>query len=321
VSDLPLTSHRFDVSVVIVTYNSADDVEECLRAVRSARSAEVVVVDNDSPDGTPALLESLREEGLIDVLVLGADNSGFAKAVNTGIRASSGRDVFLLNPDAIISGADLDALVAEANAQDRVGVAAPVVNSGPTVDVMAAGRQPRLWPMFTQYSGLSKAFPTVSAFRGRHLFLARHANVLQDVEWVSGCCLLIARAALDELGLLTERWFMYGEDIEYCQRVLDAGYRVIVTPRSQATHLVGSSVAKAGDHISTLWARNTYDYYRTQFRPNAASRLAWKTVFSAGLLSRSALFLARARLQPQWRDAYVSRARKFSAFARAVWRE
>jgi GT2 family glycosyltransferase len=314
-----MSDFDFDVSIVVVTYNSADDIEKCLRSVRGAIRSEIVVVDNNSSDGTPALLRHLATEGLIDVLELDAENVGFARAVNKGITASHGRDVFLLNPDAFITGESLESLVAVAAREKDVGIAAPVVDSGPTVDVMAAGLQPRLWPMFTQYSGLAKAFPSIPQFRGRHLFLSKHSSVLQDVEWVSGCCLLITRAALDSLGPLSERWFMYGEDIEFCQRALDNGYRVIVTPESTASHLVGASVSKAGARISTMWARNTYDYYRSQFRPGPARRLLWRLVFSAGLLSRAVLFRVKARLRPQWRDEFIGRAQRFTAFAKAIW--
>jgi GT2 family glycosyltransferase len=314
-----MTAFDYDVSIVVVTYNSADDIEKSLRSVRSATRTEIVVVDNNSTDETPALLQRLATEGLIDVLELGGDNLGFARAVNLGIAASHGQDIFLLNPDAFITGEALDSLVAVAARENGVGIAAPVVNSGPTVDVMAAGLQPRLWPMFTQYTGLARAFPTLAAFRGRHLFLSKHASVLQDVEWVSGCCLLITRDAVDRLGPLTERWFMYGEDIEFCQRALDNGFRVIVTPESAAMHLVGASVSKAGASISTMWARNTYDYYLTQFGPGPVRRLLWKLVFSAGLLSRAILFRLRARLKPQWREEFTGRAQRFTAFAMAVW--
>ena len=310
----------YDVSVVVVTYHSADDIEASLRGIRTARRSQIVVIDNASTDETPEVLERLREEGLIDVLVLGTDNPGFAKAVNRGIALSSGRNVFLLNPDAVMDGAALDRMVELCDADRTIGIAAPVVTSGPTVDVMVAGKQPRLWPVLMHQTGLARAFPHVRALRGRHLFLSHHASRMQDVEWVSGCCLLIAGRALRELGPLSERWFMYGEDIEYCQRALDHGFRVVVTPDATATHMIGSSVRKSGKAVSTLWARNTYDYYVTQFKPGVIARFLWRLVFSGGLGSRAMLLLVKARRNPEWRDEYHGRAQRFAAHALAVWR-
>lgn len=313
-------SATFETSVVIVTYNSEDDIAACLEQLEGGDGLEVVVVDNASADGTPELLREFERRGLIDVLVLSPSNDGFAKAVNAGIRASHGQDVFLLNPDAQIDGAAVSRLRDEARRDPRIGIIAPLVQSGPTVAVMAAGRQPTLWPLFTHFTGLARAFPQVRALRGRHLYMGPHSTTEQDVEWVSGCALYVTEPALTKVGLLSERWFMYGEDIEFAHRVSSAGFRVVVTPDVTATHLIGSSVNKAGGRVSTMWAENTYDYYVREFHAGPVRRLLWRTIFSTGLLSRAVLFRLRGLKSRSLRAEYAARAQRFEKFAGAVWK-
>jgi GT2 family glycosyltransferase len=308
------------IAVVIVTYKSGDDIDACLARLSDVDDLQIIIVDNDSADDSIERLRELYAKGLVSTLILNEENVGFAKAVNTGIAAADGRDVFLLNPDAQISGRDIEALRGIALRDPSIGIVAPVVTSGPTVAVMAAGRQPTLWPLFTHFSGLARAFPGVKFFRGRHLFMAHHSSAQQDVEWVSGCALFVPAAVLEEVGALSERWFMYGEDIEFAHRVAKSGRRIIVTPEVRAQHLIGSSVNKAGGRISTMWAENTYDYYVTEFAPNGLQRLAWRLIFTSGMLSRALLFVLRGRRDGAQRAEYMARANRFTKFSLAVWK-
>lgn len=314
-------------SVVIVTFNAADDIAECIASFQGASHVEIVVVDNSSTDGTPQLVEGLKRAGAVDVVVLSTQNHGFAKAVNTGIAKSSGRDILLLNPDARISATALELLRDAVDDDPELGIVAPVVLNGPGVAVMSAGEQPTLWPLFTHYSGLARAFPTVRAFRGRHLYLKHHANVDQDVGWVSGACMYISRRAMDRVGLLSERWFMYGEDIDYCHRVREAGLAVRALAGARAEHSLGASVnspsqaAASGTTpaTSTMWARNTFDYYCHTFSPGWFRRFTWRAIFSGGLYARSfALWLLSLPTKTQ-RQNRGARARQLRGHARAVW--
>lgn len=325
------------IAICLVTYNSGRLMRECLLPFEG-RGADVTVKvwDNGSDDGvTPRLLVALKERGLIDELHLSPDDPGFAVGANHLIRRSTGQAVLLLNPDARLELEDLARLRRAAHDDPTVGVVSPVVSGDGDIQVMSAGRQPRLWPLFTHYSGLSKVFPRVRFLRGRHLFLASHGDEDQDVEWTSGACLLIPRATLDAVGLLSERWFMYGEDVEYCQRVLDAGLKVRVLASAKAYHAVGASTVDDVDDLLTqanayevayteegaghgeppditgMWARNTYDYYLNQFEPNVVARLAWRAIFSGGLAGRAVLRMVR--------DRDDRMARKMLQNAAAVW--
>ncbi|WP_428499301.1 glycosyltransferase [Pseudonocardia sp.] len=319
-----------------MTFNSAAHIGDCVERLRQRPSwLRVGIRDNASSDGTPTLLKELQTNRFVDSVVLDDENVGFAVAVNEIIRDAGDDDVILLNPDARI---DIDAILAMRNEieQDRtLGLVAPVVLGASDIKVMSAGRQPRLWPMFTHYSGLSAVFPHVGAFKGRHLFIDPHSNDDQFVEWTSGCCVYIPRRTINDIGMLSEAWFMYGEDVEFCSRVLNGGKRIKILSRVRAYHEVGGSSSasptsqEASDvhqtaafqsgrresvngHVSTLWARNLYDFYRREYRPSIVTAFVWKLVFTFGNLSRA---MIRAL-----RDADRRRAKGLARNALAVWR-
>jgi GT2 family glycosyltransferase len=307
-------------SVIIVTYNSAEDIVDCLASFRGAMRIEVVVIDNDSVDTTAEILARLKREGAIDVLLQSPENQGFARAVNTGIAAAHGRDVLLLNPDARISAGDLEALRSTIEEDSHLGIVAPVVTGGPGVAVMSAGREPTLWPLLMHFSGIARAFPRIRWMRGRHLYVKHHSHEDHDVEWASGGCLYISHRTLDRIGGLSERWFMYGEDIDYCHRARAAGLGVRVIAGISAQHAMGASVAKSSSaNISTLWARSSYDYYCVTYAPGPVRRFAWRMIFSTGLYARSALSALMALSRSSNRSALLDRASRFRRFASSVW--
>ena len=284
------------VTIAIVTFNSAQQIADCVRMfVDRGPRVRVRVRDNGSTDSTPAILRRLAAEGQVDDLVLAPDDPGFAVAANDLIGRAGDDDVLLVDPDSRISLEAVEVLC-DAIAQDpRLGLVGPVIRGGDHIRVMSAGRQPRLWPMLTHYTGLSRVLPGVALLQGRHLFLKQHSRRDQLVEWTSGCCLLIPRSTIERVGLLSERWFMYVEDTEYCKRVSDAGLRIKVLAAACAFHQVGGSGAppeslvattdSVGDpviDVSDMWGRNLYDYYVHEFHPGSVTRLAWRLTFTAG---------------------------------------
>ncbi|MEV7873753.1 glycosyltransferase family 2 protein [Microbacterium sp. NPDC089188] len=309
---LPLTT------VILVTYNSGADLEQCVRTLGPSEAFKVVVVDNRSVDDSVDIARRLQSEGLVARVIESPTNDGFARAVNRGIESSDPGGLFLLNPDARITGSDLLRLVEKAQEDPRIGILAPLVDSGPQVPTLAAGKQPRLWPLFTHFTGLARAFPRVQVLRGRHLYREHHSYT-QDVEWVSGCALYLAPAARSSVGTLSDRWFMYGEDIELADRVLRHGFRVVLDADVVATHEIAASVNAAGSAVSTMWAENTFDFYVWRFSPGPVRRFLWRLIFSAGLGSRALLLAVKSARSGPSAPAMRARAARFRRFAGAVW--
>jgi N-acetylglucosaminyl-diphospho-decaprenol L-rhamnosyltransferase len=185
------------------------------------------------------------------------------------------------------------------------------------VRTITAGRQPRLWPMFTHYSGLASLLRGRDTFRGRYLYLSETYADAIEVEWVAGCSMYITREALEAVGELSERWFMYAEDVDYCRRTLLAGYKIWLVPTSRCFHAMGSSVVRS-EEIRTWWPQNLTDYYWTAFKPRAATFVLWRAVFSLGLASRAMVFKMRSLRSRNELQGFE--ARRFMRFARSVWK-
>lgn len=303
------------VVTLIVSYNSGADIEECIKSIPQRIGASIVVVDNDSANETKLILRKLLVDGQIEKLIENTENVGFAKAVNLGIRSLDDCDIFLMNPDASLEPGCLESLRSKSMSDSSMGLLTPVVYSDAGVRTMSAGMQPTIWRLFTHYSGLSRLFWRSSIFRGRYLFLDKHSNDDRFIEWAAGCCLYIPRRTIDRVGLLSEEWFMYGEDIEYCKRVLDSGMKILLDSNARAYHEMGVSVRASGGPVSVMWPRNTYDFYVKYYRPGFGRRLLWKSLFSAGLASRAILPVVR---RPTSRAARV-RAHRLLNFGKAVW--
>src|SRR5690606_20231029 len=103
----------------------------------------------------------------------------------------------------------------------------------------------------------------------RYLYLDAPLHEVEEVEWVAGCSMYIRRELRAKLPQLSERWFMYAEDAEYCHRARNAGFQVLLFPRLAAFHAMGVSVRQSeSSSINTMWPRSITDYYRTSFRPS-----------------------------------------------------
>ncbi|MFJ4221388.1 glycosyltransferase family 2 protein [Curtobacterium luteum] len=297
-----------ELSVVLVTYNSAHVVTAALDGLGERRGTEVVLVDNDSTDGTADLV---RDRYPHVIVVESGGNLGFAKGVNLGVRHARGSFVMLLNPDATIAEPDLRALLAAAR-RDPGSVFAPFVEQPAPQRIVSAGWAPSTWRMFAHYSGLSRLGRHARWLQGHYLLPAQVRSPVR-VDWATGACLLLSRGLWDRLGGLSERWFMYAEDVEFCWRVRSSGHDVWLLPEARATHLVGASDGRRTDSVDPAWVVNLREFHALTMARGRASTASWTVVVAAGLASRAAL--AAVRHGPR-SDA----ARRFSAYSAALVR-
>lgn len=281
---------RWDLGVVLVTYNSAGVVESALTELPNW--ADVSVVDNCSTDESVATAQRIRPSALITE---NPSNRGFAQAVNVGVRKLSNNYLLLLNPDAKILSADLEILLEYLERNPDVGVASPeVVEGSGHLTTVAGGYAPTIWRMFTHSSGLSRFGRRWPALRGHYLLRDQFekADSATHLDWVSGGCMLVRRETWDRLGGLTERWFMYAEDVEFCLRVRDAGEGVVILPSAVAQHAVGASSAGA-ETIRTAWIENLFDLYQSRYRAGFIRRNLWRWVCVGGYFARGAVSALR----------------------------
>lgn len=234
-----MTASEPGVDVVVVAHNPGAVLGAALSsAVAQAGAERVVVVDADSTDGS--VEAALREAP--GVRVMRRANEGFAAATNAGIRETSGRFVLMLNPDAELLEGALAALVARMEAEPRAGIAgAKVLDPDGMPQANAFGRFPSLAEALRL-----KAWRLAQRARGNTRLSPPDFSRPMRVDWVTGACALARREALDDVGLLDERFFLYYEDVDLCHRLRDAGWEVLVEPSARCVHHLGTSAAPAG---------------------------------------------------------------------------
>lgn len=229
-------------------------MERCLSPLAGDPNIEVIVVDNASRDGTVDIV--LRTYSDVKVVETGA-NLGFAKANNVGFTHCSHEFVLLLNPDAFLdSGAQIDDLIEIMRADDAIALVGPqlrnVDGSHQTGD---AGWKDSLWSAAGHMLFLHRLMPSFPALYISHPALLARKTV--DVDWVCGACLLARHSAIAAYGGLDEKIFMYGEDVEWGERMRAAGRRVVYTPFVNVLHLQGATQRKPDElFYSTKWIDN-----------------------------------------------------------------
>lgn len=234
-----------DLTISIVNWNTRGELRECLDGVCSQESPptrEVVVVDNGSTDGSADMVRG--HFGDCATLIANAGNMGFGAAHNQAIRQSHGRYVLLLNPDSYLVGNDvLKHLIAYMDANADIGILGPrILNPDGTLQ-FSARRFPPIFAGVFRHTYLGRLFPKNRFVRGYLMADESHDQVM-DVDWLSGCAMLLRREALDQIGMFDERFFMYCEDVDLCKRAHDAGWRVVYYPEVEVSHRIGAASDK-----------------------------------------------------------------------------
>jgi hypothetical protein len=224
-----------DMSVVLVCWNNKAYLDPCLKSLYEGglkSSFDVVVVDNGSTDGSQQMLAEKYPQVK---LIQNAGNVGLGKASNQGIEATNGRYVLLLNNDTLVNGPALDVLVEYLDAHPEAGAAAgKLLNPDGSFQ---SGYAP--------FSTLLEEFLIVTHI-GEMLWpgYPSHgdSNEIKETGWMSSACLLVRRAALDQVGLLDESYFIYGDEADLQYRLHKAGWKVVFLPNSSIIHFGGRSM-------------------------------------------------------------------------------
>jgi GT2 family glycosyltransferase len=231
------------LSVVVVTWNAKRFVIECLTSLLAERatSLEVIVVDNGSTDGTPeAVAESFPAVRLIRSQV----NLGFAAANNVGMAAAQGEYMCLVNSDVNVPLGCLPFMLTFMRENPDVGLLGPAM-LGPDGSVRRSTmRFPTVWNSFCAAIALDSVLARVGLWGGYLMKDFQHDCRL-DVDVLNGWFWMTRRSAIADVGVLDERFFIYGEDIDWCRRFHDHGWRVVFNPGSSALHYGGASSSLA----------------------------------------------------------------------------
>jgi N-acetylglucosaminyl-diphospho-decaprenol L-rhamnosyltransferase len=248
-----------DLAVVIVNYNAGDFLERCLASLETHRGGidlDVLVIDNASHDGSH---RAAHDAHPWTRLIENPDNRGLSAAWNQGIRETDAPWILLLNPDAEWWTGTLEDLVRIAEAHPRAGLVGPLVRN-PDGSVYPSGR---VFPRVTDAVGhafLGTVAPG-NRFTRRYHLDGWDRSTEREVDWVSGCCMLFPRRAFDEVGLLDEGFFLYGEELDIATRLRGAGWSVLFTPEVEVVHEIGVSTGRSR-RMLVMHSSSIYRYYR-----------------------------------------------------------
>jgi len=267
------------VSVVIVNWNTQALLAECITALEREAGAiahDIWVVDNGSSDGSVAMLRrDFPRVHLIESKV----NLGFAGANNLAMQRSAGRFLLLLNTDALMKPASLRALLDVAESSPRAGiVGAHLLNPDGTFQASFTNF-PTLWQEFWILSTLGRRL------RGRWYPSHGPENERgpQCVDYVEGACLLVRRDAFAQVGGLDEGYFMYAEEVDWCQRMCNHGWEVWYQPAAHVVHIGGASSANRKSSREADLYRSRVRYFRTYHGRMQANLLKAMIVSSTGV--------------------------------------
>lgn len=226
---------NMDVSIIIVNYGTRGLVKQCLKSIRRAAPRldyEVLVVDNASEDGLPELVRESFPEARLFAL---PKNVGFAAANNIAIRKSKGRYVFILNPDTMLEIGSVEAMVAWMDAHKDVGVLAPKLTRPDGTRQESVHRFPTPWIPIYRRTPLGR-FTRAKKALDLYAMRGEIGEDVKEVDWVEGAAMFIRRAAIDEVGMFDERFFVYFEDTDWCRRFWSKGWKVIYYPSASVLH-------------------------------------------------------------------------------------
>ena len=289
------------VTAVIVNYNSAPDIFECLDSLRASdHPVELVVVDNASADGSPdqlALLDDVH-------LVRSARNAGFGSAVNLGVRTVDPQGaVLLINPDATVAPDAVGRLVATLESRPRAAAVGPLVLN-PDGTVQPSKRRFPTWLQAAMHATVGVFWPGNPGTRA-YVCADLPEDEPSQVGWLSASVLLLRADAFREIGMFDERFFFYVEDLDLCRRFADAGWELWFEPRAEAVHEWGGSTRRP---VKQLWQHHT-NLFRYVRKHQRGWRIATQPLVLAGLTARFLLLLARIKLLGRRLPAHSGHAR------------
>ncbi len=263
------------LSVIIVNYNVKYFIEQALLSVRKASEGlpvEVIVIDNNSVDGSVALMEQKFPEVK---LVANTKNVGFSAANNQGIRIATGKYVLLLNPDTVVEEDTFTKTIEFMDNHPNAGALGVKMYDGKGVFLPESKRGlPTPATAFYKMTGLSALFPRSKIFN--HYYLGHLDNdETQEIEVLSGAFMLLRKSVLDEIGLLDETFFMYGEDIDLSYRILKAGYKNYYYPHTRIIHYKGESTKKGSLNYVRIFYNAMIIFAQKHFTSSRARYYVW----------------------------------------------
>jgi GT2 family glycosyltransferase len=245
--------------IIYVNYKSTDYLLKSLKSVfvsLNGLSANVYVQDNNSEDNVDRIWEIFPEVRLSK----NDQNLGFSKAVNQALKLSTSRYILLLNPDTLITDGFFEPVIQYLDSNTGVGILGPkVLNTDKTIQGSARTFPTIATALFGRNTLLTKLFPHNWITLKNVLTNTSDGITPVEVGWVSGACMMLRRQALNDVGYLDERFFIYWEDTDWCKRMWQKGWKVVYFPQTSVLHHVGGSTRKKP-------IRSLFEFHKSVYR-------------------------------------------------------
>lgn len=286
-----------DLSITICSWNTVSDLEKCLASLESVQNEanfEVIVVENNSEDDSEEMVRT--KFGWVKLLPQSV-NLGFTKGHNLALGHAMGEILALLNSDTIVHPGAIAEIVKFIRSTPDAGVVGPkLLNTDGSLQ-MSCRRFPKPMAAAFRNTLLGRLFPN-NKFTADYLMADSDHESVRTVDWVSGAALFISKRLYDEIGGLDEEFFMFSEDVDYCRRCWNAGFKVYYLPSAVITHAIGRSTDKAPNRMIAQFHRSMYRYYVKHDVPDMSplARPFAKGFAIFALTVRASLFLVKNRL-------------------------
>ncbi len=304
-----------DLAVIIVNYNTCQELDACLRSLPESAgtiACRVVVVDNDSSDGSATMVHTAHP--WVKDIIVNPTNGGYAYANNIGLRAcgmaeGQAEDAFaryylLLNPDTVLPPNALQQMVAIMDAAPDVGAAGPkLVRQDGSLDKACRRSFPSPAVSFYHFSGLGKLFPHSPVLASYNLTYL-DPDQETEVDSVVGAFMLLRGTALRQVGLLDESFFMYGEDLDLCFRIKQLGWRVMYYPQVIVLHIKGAASRKSSSRATLAFYDAMHIFHNKHYRQT--SSFIVNVLVDAGISALRAKALLQDKLHPSGRKKVAS---------------
>jgi len=273
------------LSLVIINYNTREDLRKCLTTLEEKLGArETIVVDNGSSDGSR---EMVAEEFPWARLVDNPGNPGYASACNKGLAAASHPYVLILNSDVEFLAGGLEEVIDYLDAHPEVGALGPMVLNSDGSRQMSCRRFPSMWQNIV-HGFLGDFWPDNPFTRSYQMKNMRQEEV-READWVSGAAMFVRRGAVEQVGGFDEGYFMYVEDVDLCWRLKRAGFKVVYHPAFKLIHHIGRTSSQQSVRMLYEHHRSMYLFFRKRY--TGWRRGALTPLVLAGLAGRFTLSL------------------------------
>lgn len=283
-----------DLSITICSWNTRDDLRACLASLRAAQGEgkfEVIVVDNNSEDGSAEMVaEEFPEMRLIRSRV----NLGFTGGHNLAMDHRVGRDAALLNSDTIVHPGAIGKIIQYLADHPEIGLLGPKLLNPDGSLQYSCRTFPNPVAAAFRNTILGRVFPK-NKFTRDYLMSDWNHNEPREVDWLSGAALFARGDFIDSVGLLDPEYFMFCEDVDWCRRAWDAGFKVVYYPDAVITHAIGRSTDKAPNRMITTFHAAMLRYYAKHVLPlhHPFARPFYYLFAAFALGTRAALFLIK----------------------------